>query len=675
MATATAFYDVSSALTTNIGTNRFLESAGVDVPLGYDLCIVLSQSVAGSRAISIPYAYADGNHGGETYNTWSVTYQWRNVGGVNQYDTGNPETWTGTVTGVYLPAYDVTYWQFGASFSAFSLPNGSISTAACSPYNGMGTTMNTDMASFARDYFDTPTAPYMDIDVFTTGSDENKIVTFNWKNLSNIPADMYPASYMVRVGVNYTAAPDAAIRPTVLSILPYSTSYVIPGTRDTSYQVGYLDALQSMPSAAQGYAISQDWLAFFIQLGHTEGDTTVVDAEYLFKVEKDGEITDSTDPGTGGTIGTHDNTSPRYNDDYSGDSGSIDASGTGQSLSLDNVLTTSYALTKTQLTDFGRWLWTNDLSTTVYGNEVSPIENILSCKLIPFNVASATNANIWVGNINSGVACVIASTNHEFNVGSITIDAPCGGTFLDEQNKISIYLPYCGIQSIPTGICYSKTLETVTLPNGFTKQIPKLTGRTLTVKYVFDMIYGTCAALLYMDSALFGVYNGSCGIDIPLTQSNRASNQLALNKDGGNMIAGTVTSGVSGAIGGGMSDGLPGAIIGGVISAAQSALSSLLHNKNNAANQETHFTTSGGFSSQIASFMSPNVTVFIEYTDMDSIPQGYGHENGYPCNLNLNMSDIVGYTELDGSIEISDIPCLEEERVLLKQALQEGFYL
>ena len=611
------------------------------------------------------YIYA--NYTGTiTYTVKSYQKQWNGSGYTETLVSNN----TGTVT---LNDIQLFYTSAVISDVIDNSSLGFFSTAPVTKLNALTTTTNG--LDEATDYFNTPTTPYMDIDVYTTGADGNKIVTFNWKNISNIPPGMYPASYMVRIGVNYTAAPDAQIRPTVLSILPYSTSYVIPGTRDTSYQVGYLDALQSMPSAAQGYAISQDWLAFFVQLGHTEGDTTVVDAQYLFKVENDGEITDSTDPGTGGTIGTHDNTSPRYNDDYSGDSGSIDASGTGQSLSLDNVLTTSYALTKTQLTDFGRWLWTNDLSTTVYGNEVSPIENILSCKLIPFDVASATSANIWVGNINSNVACVIASTNHEFPVGSLTIGTPCGGTFLDEQNKISIYLPYCGIQSIPTGICYSKTLETVTLPNGFTKQIPKLTGRTLTVKYVFDMIYGTCAALLYMDGALFGVYNGTCGIDIPLTQSNRASNQLALNRDGGNMIAGTITSGVSGAVGGGMSGGLGGAIIGGVINAAQSALSGLLHYQNNAANQETHFTTSGGFSSQIASFMSPYVTVFIEYTDMDSIPQGYAHENGYPCNLNLNMSDIVGYTELDGSIEISDIPCLEEERVLLKQALQEGFYL
>lgn len=670
--TASSKYDISANPTTNIGTNIFLmEVSSADLPA--DGIFLEERYTTGNMTSGWAYFYADGNYNGVTINTQSIIARWGNYGGVQKYGVDYPETYTGTATGTYISAYDVTVWRLGASYTDFYYPAANSQTFT--PQIGYGTTPNSDMAQQAREYFDTPATPYMDVDVYTTGADGNKIVTFNWKNIDNIPADMYPASYLVRVGVNYTAAPDAAIQPTLLSILPYITSYVIPGTRDTSFQIGYLDALQSMPSTAQGYAISQDWLAFFVQLGHTEDGTTVTDAKYLFKIEKDGEITDYTDPGTGGTIGTHDNTSPRYNDDYSGDSGSIDASGTGQSLSLDNVLTTSYALTKTQLTDFGRWLWTNDLSTTVYGNEVSPIENILSCKLIPFDVASATSANIWVGNINSNVACVLASTNHVFNVGSITIDTPCGGTFLDEQNKISIYLPYCGIQTIPTGICYSKTLDNVTLPNGFTKQIPKLTGRTLTVKYVFDMIYGTCAALLYMDSALFGVYNGTCGIDIPLTQSNRASNQLALNKDGGNMIAGTITSAVSGAVGGGMSGGLGGAIMGGIVNAAQSALSGLLHYQNNAANQETHFTTSGGFSSQIASFMSPNVTVFIEYTDMDSIPQGYGHENGYPCNLNLNMSDIVGYTELDGSIEISDIPCLEEERVLLKQALQEGFYL
>ena len=515
--------------------------------------------------------------------------------------------------------------------------------------------------------------PYMDLDVFTSGENKNKIITFNWNNLQNIPAGMYAASYQVRVGINYTAAPDASIPITELVKLPYVSSYVTTG-RDTSYQCGYLDALQQMPSQAQEYAVAQGWCSYFVQLFHHDNGQ-VIDATYIFQIKENGEIRDYTPSGTGGTVTPHENTSPRPNDDYSGDTGSIDTPVAGQALSVDNLLTTSYACTDAQIQAFGQWLWNNGLSITVMGNQTSPIENILSCKRIPFDVASATSTNIWLGDINSGVSCVLAQTNHTQTVGSITIPKPCGGTFMDERNNISIYLPYCGLHSIPTSICYYKTLETVTLPNGFTKQVPKLTGRTLSVTYVFDMIYGTCAALCYMDNALFGVFNGSCGVDIPLTQSNRASNELALRKDGGNMATGVITSALAGAISGGTGGGLLGAAIGGAVNALQSAVSGALHTKNNAVNQETHFTTSSGFSSQIASFMPSSPMLFVEYTDMDSDPTSYAHENGYPCNLNLNMSDICGYTELDGSIEVSNIPCLEEERVLLKQALMEGFYL
>lgn len=515
--------------------------------------------------------------------------------------------------------------------------------------------------------------PYIDIDVFTSGDNANKIVTFNWKNLQNIPAGMFASSYLVRVGVNYTAAPDASTPITELINTAYSTSFVTDG-RETSYQNAYLDALQQMPQAAQEYAVSQGWLAFFVQLLHHDNGQ-VIDATYIFKISKDGQITDYTPSGTGGTVTPHDNTSPRQNGDYSGDTGSLDTQTAGQALSVDNLLTTSYAVSDTNLMSFGNWLWTNGLSITVMGNQTSPIENILSCKRIPFDVSGGTPTNIWLGDINSGVSATVASTNHIQDIGSRQIDTPCGGTFLDERNNISIYLPYCGIHSIPTSICYTKSRYTVTLPNGLTKQIPKLVGRTLSVKYVFDMIYGTCAALCYMDSVLFGVFNGTCGVDIPLTQSNRASNELALRKEGGNMATGIVTSALSGAISGGSAGGLLGAAAGAALGALTSGLSGALHTKNNAVNQETHFTTSGGFSSQIASFMPSSPMIFIEYTDMDQDPDSYAHENGYPCNLDLNMSDICGYTELDGSIEVSNIPCLEEERNMLKQALMEGFYL
>ena len=559
--------------------------------------------------------------------------------------------------------------QYVASSSVFA----DVSPATSADVTGGciidATSTTTNGRDEAIEYFNAVTNAYMDIDIFTSGADGNKLITIDWDNIDNIPTGMYPASYYVKIH-----ADDDGQGGRNLAICPYNNK---------QYQITYQNALSEMFETEQAAAINNGWLFINVFLVHNEGEEIIEDQAAHFKVLRDGSITDETDPGEAGNRDTHPNTSPRHNGEYADGTGSLTGDDAGQALSVDNILTTSYAVSETDLGLFGDWLWANDLQQTLFGNQVSPMENILSCKRIPFDVDTGTPTTIWLGNINSGVSANFAGTNtHKQSVGSLTIPMPCGGTFLDEQNNISIYLPYCGIHSIPTSICYDKTLETITLPNTNTFDVPKLTPRTLTVEYVFDMIYGSCAALLYMDSSLFGVYNGSCGVDIPLTQSNRASNQLALNKDGGNMVTGIITSTVGGMISGAMAGGLIGAGIGGLIGAGESALGGALRTKNNAVNQETHFTTSGGFSSQIASFMPSSVMVFVEYTDEGAGEQAftdfekvYAHENGFPCNLNLNMGDIVGYTELAGSIEIDSIPCLEEERILLKQALQEGFYL
>ena len=589
---------------------------------------------------------------------------------INRYAYNNQQSYSQSLAVESYAQADVSYvrpYYVNTNISAAPPVNETVTGTAAQLNDVL---LHQGLAQNARDYFDTPATPYMDCDINTSGADGNKLITLKWDNIQNMPAGMYPASYYLRIH-----ADDDGQGGRNIAICPYV---------DKEYQITYQNVLSQMFESEQATAILNGWLYLNVYLAHNHDGAPVIDQSLHFKVFRDGSITDETDPGEGGHRGVHPNTSPRHNGEYADGTGSLTGDDAGQALSVDNILTTSYAVSETDLGLFGDWLWANDLQQTLFGNQVSPMENILSCKRIPFDVDTGTNTTIWLGNIDSHVAAHFAGTNtHKQTIGSgITIPMPCGGTFLDEQNNVSIYLPYCGIHSIPTSICYDKTLETITLPNTNTFDVPKLTPRTLTCEYVFDMIYGTCAALLYMDGSLFGVYNGSCGVDIPLTQSNRASNQLALNKDGGNMVTGIVTSTVGGMISGAMAGGLIGAGIGGLIGAGESALGGALRTKNNAVNQETHFTTSGGFSSQIASFMPSSVMVFVEYTDEGAGKQAftdfekvYAHENGFPCNLNLNMGDIVGYTELAGSIEIDSIPCLEEERILLKQALQEGFYL
>lgn len=538
-------------------------------------------------------------------------------------------------------------------------------------------TSTTNGLDEATDYFNTPTAACMDVKIYTTGSDGNKIVTFKYGNIQNIPSGMYESSYLVRFGVNYTAAPDASIPITLLGIQQYHRPQA-----ERFYQIGYIEALNRMGQTAGAYAIDNGRLIFFVQLFHHD-DGDVIDATYIFGVDEDGSITDGTPPDTGGTVNIYTNTNPHDNDEYDDDDGSMDSETSGQELSVDNLLTTSYALTDAQLIAFGQWLWNNDLTAGLYAYQVSPIENILSCKRIPFDVASASDTYIWLGNLRSTVQAKYAETTHKQTITASPVQIPCyyNGDYMNMNNIISIYLPFVGIQSIPTSICYKSATETVTLPNGKTHKVKKMVSQYIKVEYIFDMIYGTCAALVYIGAysdgvfsgVLQGAYNGTCGVDIPLTQSNRASNELALKKEGANTVAGVLTSVVSGAVSG-SPGGVGGMLKGALMSGMMAGFAGGLRESNTKAGQETHFQTMGGFSSQVASFMPSNVMLFVEHFVYDE-PDGYAHENGYPCNLCLNMEDICGYTELDGSIEISDIPCFEEERVLLKQALQEGFYL
>lgn len=548
--------------------------------------------------------------------------------------------------GYQPPNYD--YWEFTYPYSLLSV-SADVLTTSADKYADVNSYLTAPPS---------PPSPYMDVDVYTTGAVANKVITVKWDNIQDLPPDMYSSSYLVRIGAYYTTA--------VLDHVQQSMELATVAYREKFYQTTWLECCNAQPDAHHGEIENQGWFLLTVDLGHHENSEWIVDAQYVFKVEQDGTLTNQTDPDYSGLPQGHSNTDPRSDDEYGSDGSNYVTQDTGQALSIDNLLTKSYALTDTELIAFGQWLWANDLTPTLYANQVSPIENILSCKRIPFDVASGSPTTIWLGNINSGKSAKVASTNHRQVINSTPITIPSyTHDFLDMQNNISIYLPYCGIQSIPTGVCYKQAKDT----NG----IPYITGRSLKVEYVFDMIYGSCIACVYIDGVLHGAYNGMCGVDIPLTQSNRASNELSMQKAGGNMATGIISSVLSGALGG-IGGGIVGAATGAITGAITSAVGGSLRTKNEAVNMEAHYTTSGGFSSQVASYMPSNVTLIVEHT-LYTEPGEYAHENGYPCNLCLNMSNLSGYTELDGSIEISNIQCLEEERALLKQALQEGFYL
>ena len=540
-------------------------------------------------------------------------------------------------------------------------------TLPCITVNGLDILYmgnDNDVCAAARAFFDTPSVPFLDIDVYT----EPPIVTTQWGNIDNIPAGMYPASYYLRFKVRDI---NGTYPPYKVSLCPYTMH---------EYSTDWRDMVNNMPAEPRDQVYADGAFNLKIELGYIDENVSGPDKlnvvnDCVFRIDiSDGTVTVE-DAGQGNTATPHTDTSPLSDQSFDDDTGSTEDEDVGLALSVDNLLTSSFKLTETDLNAIGADLWQNNWQATLYENQVSPIENIISCKRLPFDVAaSATSTHVYLGNHDTGVSAYrTAETSHSFDAGTITVPVYCNN-FLDFTSNISIYLPYCGIHSIPTSLCYHQTLDS----NG----LPKLAGNELKVMYYYDILYGTCAAVLSVRKdntqkwATFAVFNGTCGVDIPISQSSRASVQLAMDKAGDNMALGVTCTLANAGLGAG-AQLATGNYLGAALTAGHAAINAAQQKASydiEKSHQQLHYTTSGGFSSQIASYLPASVVLLIEHARYNE-PTTYKHENGYPCNLSLVLGNLEGYSELDGSIEISGINCLEEERALLKQAFCEGFYM
>lgn len=579
---------------------------------------------------------------------------------IHRYAYNNPQSYTQILPVESYAQSNVAYVRplFVSTATHSSPPYNEIVTGTITQLNDAQ--LQRTLAQNARAYFDTPSVAYMDISCYA----KNNIVTIEWDNIDNIPQGLYPSSYTMVFNVR-----DSAHTWVFLASSPYNSD-------PKSYKFGFTEALNVMTPEARQQAMADHILNVDVSFGVTDPDIPdyphidIVNGAWFTIDMSDNSVT-ATDPGDGNTQYPHSNTDPGTNDSYADDDSEHDPQAPGQALSIDNLVSRSYVVSEAELQAFAAFLWTNDLQATMYANQVSPIENLLSLKRLPFAVETQQTAvHIFLGNVNSHVYGLPTNSGHTQQINqNLKRFKVIHDSYLDYETNITIYLPYCGMQSIPTSLCYEQYKDSDGLPH--------IQGREFQVTYYYDIIYGTCAAELavfYEDDLhvkhkeIFAVYNGNCGIDIPVTQSNRASTELGMVKSGGNAAVGILQSFVSGVAG--VLSGNPGAAVGSV----SNMVGTSLREVNNQQTQERHFTTSGGFSSQVASYLSASVVVLYDspiYTE----PKGFAHENGYPTNLFLKMSTLSGYTELDGSIEIEGIACLDEERELLKQALMDGFYL
>ena len=292
-------------------------------------------------------------------------------------------------------------------------------------------------------------------------------------------------------------------------------------------------------------------------------------------------------------------------------------------VSVSGEVCKTFKIDQIELKKLSQFLWTSDFFDNILLVNNSPIENIISLKALIGTVATTGSSKaLTLGNVTTTANVVPCNESITINVGSITLPRKYNN-FLDFEpyTKVQIYLPFYGCAMLDSSL---------------------VIGRTITIKYIIDVITATAKIKIIHDNKTLYEFKTTCGTDLPITSSNRASVEMGYLSSG----VGMGISIASGNLLGGLASGL---------SMAQS---------------QYHSTTSGNVSGVLNFHDSRMVTVLVDrpvYTEL----KNFNKTHGRVCNLSKTLRDLKGFTKCAENVQIP-FNCLDEERTMIIEQLVNG---
>ena len=283
----------------------------------------------------------------------------------------------------------------------------------------------------------------------------------------------------------------------------------------------------------------------------------------------------------------------------------------------------TFKIDQIELKKLSQFLWSSNFFDNILLVNNSPIENIISLKALIGTVGTTgTSQALTLGNVTTTANAIPCNESITINVGSITLPRKYNN-FLDFEpyTKVQIYLPFYGCAMLDSSL---------------------VIGRTITIKYIIDVITATAKIKIIHDNKTLYEFKTTCGSDLPITSSNRASVETGYLSSG----VGMGISIASGNLLGGLASGL---------SMAQS---------------QYHSSTSGNVSGVLNFHDSRMVTILIDrpvYTEL----KNFNKTHGRVCNLSKTLRDLRGFTKCAENVQIP-FNCLDEERTMIIEQLTNG---
>ena len=387
---------------------------------------------------------------------------------------------------------------------------------------------------------------------------------------------------------------------------------------------------------------SSGWLGMYMADGDKKSSTMVIQlfpketnpvSDGVPKLYYNPHFWDSDDDGStltiidnGKTTSGEDAPDPDKDDDYENHTDDEEENLPDTANNSIGVLTSTYKMTRDRLSQLGAFLWSGNIFDSFSLVNSNPIENIISCKDIPFSIGGGADKIIKLGNVDTGVNGEKVNTNFsEITIGSITIPKRYNN-FLDlaPYTKVTIYLPYIGFKEL---------------------DVTQIMGKSITVKYAVDVITGGCIAEIFCSNTRLYEFSGQVGIDIPITASNRAQVEAGY-------VSNAISSGAD-------------LVTGDVLGASETMLSS--------AFSKYHYSSTSAPSPSCVASVNRTCYIVIDRPTYDNL-KIFNHTRGRMCNLSKKIGNLKGYTICDSHIDLSGIVATEAEKNEIIKILSSGFF-
>ena len=291
-----------------------------------------------------------------------------------------------------------------------------------------------------------------------------------------------------------------------------------------------------------------------------------------------------------------------------------------------------YSPSLSELKAFSSWLWSTDFSNSIKKLFQDPMNAIIGLHMIYTEPEIGARKNIVVGYVDSNVNTrTVANQYKKIDCGSIAVREYYGDSRDYDFTKISIYLPFLGIQQLNAKDLIGGSINV-------TATVDVLTG---TILYNLNITKNGVTQTLY-------TFSGNCAVQLPISSGSYAS--ILANTIG--LVAGGVATFATG-----------GAAAPVLIGAAAQAVTGT---RANVAASNTIGSNAGA--------MGIKKPYLILNRQNSYNATAYNNIQGYPSNINVKLSNCSGFTRVK-ECHLDGIPATDEEIEEIYTLLKQGVIL